>query len=207
MLSRDRCGQGGGSVVSTAVRAPDSRQRFIDAAIRLFARHSFAGTSLQMIADEVGVTKSAVHHHFRTREELLNAVIEPLLEGLRVAVTAAEAQRSRSARADCMLAGFVDIAVGNRVLAHVLVGDPGTVEMLRSRPEVSDLVERLIKLIADTEPGVGGWIKADMVLAGLSGGIGARTRDLDDDLLRRHLLEASRRTLGLRAPRRPAPAE
>jgi len=194
-------------VVSTAVRAPDSRQRFIDAAIRLFARHSFAGTSLQMIADEVGVTKSAVHHHFRTREELLNAVIEPLLDGLRVAVTAAEAHRSRPARAECMLTGFVDLAVGNRVLAHVLVGDPATIEMLRSRPEVSDLVDRLFKLIADTDPGVGGWIKADMVLAGLSGGISARTRDLDDDVLRRHLLEASRRTLGLRAPRRPGPAD
>ena len=82
-------------MVVTAVRAADSRQRFIDAAISLFARHSFAGTSLQMIADEVGVTKSAVHHHFRTREELLTAVLEPLLGELRSAVEAAEAPRSR----------------------------------------------------------------------------------------------------------------
>ena len=34
------------------------RQRFIDVAVRLFTQRSFAGTSLQMIADEVGVTKS-----------------------------------------------------------------------------------------------------------------------------------------------------
>ena len=185
----------------TAVKAPDSRQRFIDAAIRLFARHSFAGTSLQMIADEVGVTKSAVHHHFRTREELLTAVLEPLLGELRRAVEAAEAQRSRSARAERMLTGFVDLVVGNRMLAPVLIGDPGTIEIMRSRPGVSDLVDRLIKLIADVEPGVGGWIKADMVLAGIAGGMSARTRDLDNDVLRRHLVEASRRTLGLRTPR------
>jgi len=188
-------------VTVTAVKTPDSRQRFIDAAIRLFARHSFAGTSLQMIADEVGVTKSAVHHHFRTREELLTAVLEPLLGELRSAVEAAEAPRSRSARAERMLTGFVDIVVGNRMLAPVLIGDPGTIEIMRSRPEVNGLVDRLIKLIADVEPGVGGWIKADMVLAGIAGGMSARTRDLDNDVLRRHLVEASRRTLGLRTPR------
>jgi AcrR family transcriptional regulator len=185
----------------TAVRAPDSRQRFIDAAIRLFARHSFAGTSLQMIADEVGVTKSAVHHHFRTREELLTAVVEPLIGELRATVEAAEAQRSRRTRAERMLTGFVDIVIRNRVLVPVLVGDPGAIEMLRSRPEVSDLVDRLTRLIADVEPGVGGRIKADMVMAGIAGGMSTRARGLDDDVLRRYLVEASRRTLGLRAPR------
>jgi hypothetical protein len=83
-------GSGGARMAVTAVKAPDSRQRFIEAAIRLFARHSFAGTSLQMIADEVGVTKSAIHHHFRTREELFHAVIEPVIGEMRVAVEAAE---------------------------------------------------------------------------------------------------------------------
>lgn len=70
-----------------------------------------------------------------------------------------------------------------------------------SRQRFIEAAIRLVKLIADTEPGVGGRIKADMVSAGISGGISARTRDLDDDVLRRHLIEASRRTLGLRAPR------
>ena len=185
----------------TAVRAPDSRQRFLDAAMRLFARHSFAGTSLQMIADEVGVTKSAVHHHFRTREELLTAVVEPLLGQVRVAVEAAEAPRGRRARAERMLTGCVDLVVRNRLLVPMLAGDPGVIEMLRSRPEVGDLVNRMISLLADVDPGVGGWIKADMVMAGIAGGMSVRTSGLDDDVLRRHLFEASRRTLGLRAPR------
>jgi AcrR family transcriptional regulator len=188
-------------MVSAALEATGTRSRLIEVAVDLFTRHSFAGTSLQMIADEVGVTKSAVHHHFRTREELLTAVVEPLLDELRSAVEAAEARRSRSARAERMLTGYVDIVVGNRMLVPVLAGDPGAIEMLRSRTEVSDVVDRLIKLIADVEPGVGGSIKADMVMAGIAGGMTARARGIDDDLLRRHLIEASRRTLGLRAPR------
>ena len=185
----------------TAVRAPDSRQRFIDAAIRLFARHSFAGTSLQMIADEVGVTKSAVHHHFRTREELLTAVVGPLAEELRAAVVAAETQRTRRARAERMLTGFIDVVIRNRVLVPVLAGDPGAVEILRSHADWSDLGARLLKLLSDVDPGVGGWIKADLTVSGIACGMGVRALEVDDDLLREHLVGAGRRILGLRAPR------
>lgn len=185
----------------TAVKAPDSRQRFISAAIRLFARHSFAGTSLQMIADEVGVTKSAVHHHFRTREELLTAVVEPLAEEFRAAIVAAETQRTRRARAERMLTGFIDVVIRNRVLVPVLGGDPGAIEILRSHADVSDLGERMLKLLADVDPGVGGWIKADLTVSGIACGMGVRAQALDDDLLREHLTEAGRRILGLRAPR------
>lgn len=56
---------------------PDTRQRLIDVAVELFIRHSYAGTSLQMIADELGFTKAAIYHHFRTREQLLDAVVSP----------------------------------------------------------------------------------------------------------------------------------
>jgi AcrR family transcriptional regulator len=185
----------------TAVRAPDSRHRFVDAAIRLFAQRSFAGTSLQMIADEVGVTKSAVHHHFRTREELLTAVVEPLAGELRAAVEAAETHRSRRARAEHMLTGFIDVVIRNRVLVPVLAGDPGAIEILRSYADWSDLGERMLKLLAEVEPGVGGWIKADLAVSGIACGRSMRALDLDDDLLREHLVGAGRRILGLRAPR------
>ena len=184
-----------------AVRAPDSRHRFVDAAIRLFAQRSFAGTSLQMIADEVGVTKSAVHHHFRTREELLTAVVEPLGAELRAAVAAAETQRSRRARAERMLTGFTDLVIRNRVLVPVLAGDPGAIEILRSHADWSDLGERMLKLLADVDPGVGGWIKADLTVSGIACGMGVRALEVDDDLLREHLVGAGRRILGLRAPR------
>ena len=188
-------------MVVTAVRPADSRQRFIEAAIRLFARRSFAGTSLQMIADEVGVTKSAVHHHFRTREELLTAVVEPLAGELRAAVAAAETQRTRRGRAERMLTGFIDVVIRNRVLVPVLGGDPGAIEILRSHADWNDLGERMLKLLADVDPGVGGWIKADLTVSGIACGMGMRSLELDDDVLREHLVAAGRRVLGLRAPR------
>jgi AcrR family transcriptional regulator len=185
-----------------ATSAPDTRQRFIDVAVRLFNQHSFAGTSLQMIADEVGVTKAAVYHHFRTREALLDAVVAPVLGQLRSTIEAAEAQRTPHARAEHMLTGFVALAVQNRSIIPVLSADRGVIEMLRSHRDLSPLIDRQIKLLADVDPGPAGLVKAALVYAGIAGTTGPVTLlDLEDEALRNHLIEACRRTLGLRAPR------
>jgi AcrR family transcriptional regulator len=64
-----------------AARLPDSdvRARAIAAATRLFAARGFDGTALQDIADEVGVTKPAVLHHFASKEHLRQAVLDAML--------------------------------------------------------------------------------------------------------------------------------
>ena len=52
-----------------------TRRRVLDVAMNLFSQYSFAGTSLQMIADELNLTKAAIYYHFRTREQLLIALM------------------------------------------------------------------------------------------------------------------------------------
>jgi AcrR family transcriptional regulator len=188
-----------------ATGATDSRQRFIDVAVRLFTQRSFAGTSLQMIADELGVTKAAVYHHFHTREELLNAVVEPMLGQLEIIIDAAEKQRSVSARAEYMLSGYAGLAVRNRAFISVLAADRGVIEILRAQHDLGTLIDRQIKLLADVDPGPAGLVKAALVLSGIAGAVGPSLLDLDDDALRQHLVEAGRRTLGLRTPRKSPP--
>ena len=41
-----------------------AQTRIIEAALVLFAEHGISGTSLQMIADAIGVTKAAVYHQY-----------------------------------------------------------------------------------------------------------------------------------------------
>ncbi|GLY06614.1 TetR/AcrR family transcriptional regulator [Actinoplanes sp. NBRC 101535] len=181
----------------TTAKALESRQRFIDVALGLFIRHSFAGTSLQMIADELGVTKSAVHHHFRTRDDLLQAVIDPLIGQLRNAVEAAEALRGRHARAERLLIGFVDIVVNHKALMSLLSGDPGVIEMLRAHPELSALSRRQMTLFAAVEAGPAGEVKASVVTRGLAGAAANPLFGLDDQALHTHLCTVGRLTLGL----------
>jgi AcrR family transcriptional regulator len=187
-----------------APSANDTRQRLIDVAVQLFTKHSFAGTSLQMIADELGITKAAVYHHFHTREELLVAVVEPLRTQLQTIVETAEAQRGPHARAEHMLTGYAALAVRNRALMSVLAADAGVIGMLRTHPDMGELVNRQVKLLADAHPGPAGPVNAALVFAGIAGAIRPEMINFEDEPLQQYLVEACRRTLGLRAPRRPA---
>jgi len=190
-------------MTGTAGGTGDTRQRLIDVAVELFTRHSFAGTSLQMIADELGFTKAAIYHHFRTREQLLDAVVEPILGRLRDVIDEAEQLRGVHARADHMLAGFADLAVHNPVVS-VLAADPAVAEMLRRDREWDELIERQMRLLSDVDPGPSGHVKAAVVLAGIAGASGPTFVNIDRDALRAHLVETGRRALGLRIrnPRR-----
>ena len=132
--------------------AADTRQRLIDVAVELFTRHSFAGTSLQMIADEMGFTKAAIYYHFRTREELLGAVIGPMSAQLSDVIAAAEALSTANARADHMLRGYAELAVANRALVSVLACDPSVTTLLREQPDWADLINRQLALLAGAEP-------------------------------------------------------
>ncbi|BBZ36480.1 TetR/AcrR family transcriptional regulator [Mycolicibacterium confluentis] len=177
-----------------------TRQRLIDVAIELFKQNSVAGTSLQMISDELGLTKSAIYHHFRTRDELLTAVMEPLITEVAALVAAAEVHRGARARADHMLVGYASLAASQREVLSLLSGDPGVVALLRTRTEWAAVVERQMALFADVEPGLGGQVKAALVMSGIASAAGVDFGDVDEAALRDELIAAGRRTLGLRAP-------
>jgi len=61
---------------------PGQRNRLIDAAVMLFARHGVAATSTKAIAAEAGVTPALVHYYFGDREVLLDAVFDERLQPL-----------------------------------------------------------------------------------------------------------------------------
>ena len=181
-----------------------TRDRILDAALRLFAERSFAGTSLQMIADEMGLTKAAVYHHFRTREDLLSALAEPALAEMRGLIEAAAAQRTPNARAEYMLTGFVDLALRYRKLTAMLAADQAMIHLFRTHGHYDELVGRPLTLLAGSSPEPAGRIGAAVAMAGIASTAGRELiGDLDDDTVRRHLVNTGRRILGLRAPRTP----
>ena len=61
------------------------------AAIDLFNRKGYDATSIGDVADELGVTKSAVYHHVPSKEHLLSEALDEALVELEAAVDAAAA--------------------------------------------------------------------------------------------------------------------
>lgn len=59
--------------------AEDTRKQILQAALDVFSRKGFSRTTFVDIAQQIGLTKGAVYWHFRTKTDLLVALIEDAL--------------------------------------------------------------------------------------------------------------------------------
>jgi AcrR family transcriptional regulator len=57
-------------------KAEETRQQIIDAAYTLFYQIGFIRTSVDAIADAAGITKRTLYQHFKSKDELIEAVLE-----------------------------------------------------------------------------------------------------------------------------------
>jgi len=64
------------------VRSPDTRERILDAAERLFMAHGYEGTSMRQITGEAAVNLAAVNYHFGSKESLMQEVFRRRLDWL-----------------------------------------------------------------------------------------------------------------------------
>lgn len=59
----------------TRAEAQITRQRILGAARAIFLAHGFAGSSLQQVAEAVGLTRGAIYWHFTNKKQLLQALM------------------------------------------------------------------------------------------------------------------------------------
>lgn len=125
----------------TARPRGETRQRILDAALRHFSTHGYAGTSIRDLADELGLTKAAVHYHFAAKEQIVLALVEPMLAqiGALVEEQAAQPQGPRA-----LLLGLRDVLVASGPLLAALTSDPSVA------PPGADLHAELQRLGART---------------------------------------------------------
>jgi len=187
---------------STATSLPGSvpwtpaQTRVIEAALALFAEHGISGTSLQMIADAIGVTKAAVYHQYHTKDEIVLAVAEVVLAGLEAAVTAAESERSRARAREVLIAGMIDLAVERRRWAGILQRDPVMLRCLAEHEPFRLVMDRLNRTLMGGPTTDRSRVRAAMIASTIAGTvIHPLVVDLDDSGLRSLLLNEVRRLL------------
>lgn len=65
--------------VSETLASPDVRTRILEEATRLFATRGYDGTSIQEIAQAVGITRPTLVYHYGSKEQLRNEVLGSML--------------------------------------------------------------------------------------------------------------------------------
>ncbi|MGH6641650.1 MAG: TetR/AcrR family transcriptional regulator [Bradyrhizobium sp.] len=82
------------------------RDRILDAAMLVFRRQGFRRSSIEQAAEAAGLTRQALYHHFKSKEELFRAVIERLHENaLAAEIAAGEAtEKAGGSLADTLIA-------------------------------------------------------------------------------------------------------
>ena len=63
-------------VPSVRPKGQATRTRIVDTAGELFAKAGYQDTSIEDVLDKSGISRGALYHHFRDKEELFVAVLE-----------------------------------------------------------------------------------------------------------------------------------
>ena len=173
-----------------------AQTRIITVALDLFGRYGVNGTSLQMIADAIGVTKAAIYHQFRTKEEIVIAVLEVDLMRLESALDAAEAEDLPDAR-EVLLTLVIDLAVQRRRIVSALQQDPVIVRLLAKHEPFLQLMDRLFNVLTGGDPSAAR-VRGAMISAAIGGAVmHPLVVDLDDETLRSQMLHVTRQLFDL----------
>lgn len=151
-----------------------TRERIVAEADRLFYEKGYEHTSFADIADAVGISRGNFYYHFKSKDEILNAVIGARMANTRQMLETWEAQNDDPAG---RIRSFIRIVVANqaRIMRHGCL--------------VGTLCTELAKLAHPAQPQANGlftlfraWLREQFVLIGRKG---------DADALAMHVLAFS----------------
>lgn len=143
----------------------DTKQRIQEVARELFAQQGVQRTSLQEIADKLGITKPALYYHFSSREDLVRSIVQPLIDDGEKFLIDQEARDSIEPRV--LLEGFFDFHYRHRREITVIMSELTTLVDLGLIELVVTWRHRLGLLIFGPEPTLAQATRAVIALGGL----------------------------------------
>jgi TetR/AcrR family transcriptional repressor of nem operon len=151
-----------------------TRDHIVEAADQLFYRQGYEHTSFSDIADAVQISRGNFYYHFRTKDEILDAVIEARLANTQKMLD--QWEREGQSPAD-RIRSFINILIANRADIKRFGCPVGTLttELVKLGHDSQDEANRLFTLFRT-------WLRRQFTLLG---------RKADADALAMHLLARS----------------
>lgn len=122
---------------------PSTKKRILEKALELFASAGFEATTMEQIADAVGIRKSSLYSHFAGKQEILAAIVSQFNEEY--------TRESLAWRKDIVIKNQQDFADHAKEHIHFLIREPHvsgirkllTLEQYRN-PELSALQTKMV---------------------------------------------------------------
>jgi AcrR family transcriptional regulator len=174
-----------------------AQQRVIEAALPLFGTHGVQGTSLQMIADAMGVTKAAVYHQFPAKEDIALAAAEEELSRVEDMLDEVEAEPDPDRARALLIRRIVDQALATRHSMSPILQDRSVVHYFAENKRFRQVMNRMSRLMTGSTD-LASRITTATLLAVNSGTVShPMVADISDKDLRTQLLRVATRVLDL----------
>uniref|UniRef100_UPI003F493230 TetR family transcriptional regulator n=1 Tax=Nonomuraea sp. CA-252377 TaxID=3240003 RepID=UPI003F493230 len=166
-------------------------QRILAAARSLFAARGYRATSMQAIADEVGITKAALYYHFASKDEILRHLTLPLLEELEDALGDAERAGDAQTVRWRAIEGYVEVHLRHRQTLLMLVRDMTLLVQAPLADRFRAAIALANELVCGPERSLEWRVRASQVVAGLGDPV-VLFLDAPAGRIRRHILDGAR---------------
>lgn len=189
--------------------ADDTKARIRAVAMELFTAQGYEQTSLREIADRVGMTKASLYYHYPSKQALLIALIEPLVEEWRREVESAEQEPYSAASVRLSLGRILDTMIRHRDACAIVMRD--TPALTSVKPILQEMIQvgtRLHTWLAGPHPTETDRIKAVAAAEILGGAVSSvvTIAEVSPVVLRQTLLDCAMGVLGMTQPAPEAPS-
>jgi AcrR family transcriptional regulator len=177
--------------------ADDTRTRVLDVAMELISEKGYAATSTREVCERIGFTKAALYYHFKAKDELLAALVQPLLDAMAELTATAEVSDAPAARRE-VVRRYAELVCVHVDLMRVMYDDPS----VRAQPVLAGVrpfYARLHRLLAGTEsPDSAELARARAATGAVHGALVRADPGEDREVLRGIAVTAACNVLGLR---------
>ncbi|MDF1630208.1 MAG: TetR family transcriptional regulator [Alcanivoracaceae bacterium] len=118
--------------------AEKTRQKVIEAALKLFSRNGYSQTTLAMIAAETGYSRGPIYWHFKNKDELFQAILGYSQTPLQQMVDRADREADPRRAIDDFVAEWFRLLIEDRAYRQ-------SFEILLNKTELTDVMAKTIR--------------------------------------------------------------
>ncbi|HUW88023.1 MAG TPA: helix-turn-helix domain-containing protein [Candidatus Paceibacterota bacterium] len=132
-------------------KATQTKEAILASAVALFAQKGYVGTSMADLAEQLGLSKAAIYHHFENKEALFHALVDSLADDMEKLLEVHESASPHTFDRLNLLRGFAEVLNSHLDIMHLapmhMVGAPADFT-----DRANKLMMRMQKLLVGKNP-------------------------------------------------------